>query len=205
MQEDRISGAEGANSSEPGCPRRCQERRRMSRIAPLEVADAEPAARAELERQLAAHGRVTNMKRTLAHSATALDALMTWYSLRDRVARFLGERATTLFAHAISTGADCLICSTFFRRILIEAGEDPSALQLDDREQAVVEYGVQLVRDSNEVSDALYGRLEAFLTPAQIVDLTAFGALMIATNVVNNALQVDLDGYLEPYRDPAWR
>ena len=173
----------------------------MSRIAPLEVPDAEPAARAELERQLAAHGRVTNMKRTLAHSAAALHALMTWYPLRDRVARFLGERATTLFAHAISTGADCLICSTFFRRILVESGEDPSALQLDDREQTVVEYGVQLVRDSNEVSDALYGRLEAFLTPAQIVDLTAFGALMIATNVVNNALRVDLDGYLEPYRD----
>ena len=51
------------------------------------------------------------------------------------------------------------------------------------------------------MSDALYGRLEAFLTPAQIVDLTAFGALMVATNVVNNALRVDLDGYLEPYRD----
>jgi len=201
MQEDRISGTEGANSSEHDCPRRFQERGRMSRIAPLEVPDAEPAARAELERQLAAHGRVTNMKRTLAHSATALHALMTWYPLRDRVARFLGERATTLFAHAISTGADCLICSTFFRRILVESGEDPSALQLDDREQTVVEYGVQLVRDSNEVSDALYGRLEAFLTPAQVVDLTAFGALMIATNVVNNALRVDLDGYLEPYRD----
>jgi alkylhydroperoxidase family enzyme len=201
MQEDRISGTEGANSSEHDCPRRFQERGRMSRIAPLEVPDAAPAARAELERQLAAHGRVTNMKRTLAHSAAALHALMTWYPLRDRVARFLGERATTLFAHAISTGADCLICSTFFRRILVESGEDPSALQLDDREQTVVEYGVQLVRDSNEVSDALYGRLEAFLTPAQIVDLTAFGALMIATNVVNNALRVDLDGYLEPYRD----
>jgi alkylhydroperoxidase family enzyme len=201
MQEDRISGGEGANSSETRWSAPQPERGRMGRIAPLEVADAEPAARAELERQLAAHGRVTNMKRTLAHSATALDALMTWYPLRDRVAAFLGERATTLYAHAISTGADCLICSTFFRRILIEAGEDPSALRLDDREQAVVDYGVQLVRDSNGVSDVLYGRLEAFLTPAQIVDLTAFGALMIATNVVNNALRVDLDGYLEPYRD----
>jgi alkylhydroperoxidase family enzyme len=201
MQEDRISPAEGANSSDTAVGAGVQERRRMARIAPVEVPDAEPEARAELERQLAAHGRVTNMKRTLAHSATALDALMTWYPLRDRVAAFLGERATTLFAHAISTGADCLICSTFFRRILIESGEDPGALQLDDREEAVVEYGVQLVRDSNQVSDALYGRLEAFLTPVQIVDLTAFGALMIATNVVNNALRVDLDGYLEPYRD----
>ena len=28
----------------------------------------------------------------------------------------------------------------------------------------------------------------------------AFGALMVATNVVNNALGVPLDGNLEPYR-----
>ena len=29
--------------------------------------------------------------------------------------------------------------------------------------------------------------------------LTAFGALMVATNVFNNALRVPLDEYLEPY------
>ncbi len=172
----------------------------MSRIARIDPNDAEPEARAELDRQLAAHGRVTNMKRTLAHSSTALHALMTWYPLRDRVAAFLGERATTLFAHAISARTDCLICSTFFRRILVESGEDPDALALDDREQVVVDYGVQLARDANGVSDDLYERLAAFLKPAEIVDLTAFGALMIATNVVNNALRVDLDEYLEPYR-----
>ena len=39
-------------------------------------------------------------------------------------------------------------------------------------------------------------------TPPQIVALTAFGGMMIATNVFNNALRVDLDGYLEPYRRP---
>jgi alkylhydroperoxidase family enzyme len=172
----------------------------VSRIEPLELDEAGPEARAELERQLAAHGRVTNMKRTLAHSGTALHALMTWYPLHDRVAAFLGERAATLFAHAISANADCLICSTFFRRVLIESGEDPETLTLDEREQAVVDFGVQLARDSNQISDALYGRLAAFLAPAQLVDLTAFGALMIATNVVNNALRVDLDEYLEPYR-----
>ena len=32
--------------------------------------------------------------------------------------------------------------------------------------------------------------------------LTAFGAIMVATNVFNNALRVDLDEYLEPYRKP---
>ena len=69
--------------------------------------------------------RITNMKRTLLHSVPAFDALMTWYPLRDAVQPFLGERLTTLFAHAISAETDCLICSTFFRRLLIEAGENP--------------------------------------------------------------------------------
>jgi hypothetical protein len=31
------------------------------------------------------------------------------------------------------------------------------------------------------------------------VALTAFGAMMVATNVFNNALEVDLDEYLKPY------
>jgi alkylhydroperoxidase family enzyme len=177
-----------------------KEASQVARIAPIEPTDADPRAREELDRQLAAHGRLTNMKRTLAHSGTALHALMTWYPLRDRVAGFLGERATTLFAHAISAGTDCLICSTFFRRIIIDSGEDPDALALDDREQLVVDYGVQLARDSGDVSDDLYRRLAAFLKPPEIVDLTAFGAMMIATNVVNNALRVDLDEYLQPYR-----
>ena len=46
----------------------------------------------------------------------------------------------------------------------------------------------------------LYARLAAFLQPEQVVSLTAFGGLMIATNIVNNALRVDLDEYLWPYR-----
>ena len=172
----------------------------MARIRPLEHEHAEPAARDELDRQLAAGGRVTNMKRTLAHSPPALQALMQWYPLRDAVRPFLGERLTTLFAHAVSTQTDCLICSTFFRRMLIEAGEQPDHLALDEREQAVVDYGRQLARDANGVSNELYGRLARFLQPAQIVALTAFGGMMIATNIFNNALRVDLDAYLQPYR-----
>jgi alkylhydroperoxidase family enzyme len=148
----------------------------------------------------AAHGRVTNMKRTLARSPVALRALMTWYDLRDELAPFLGERLTTLFAHAISAGTDCLICSTFFRRLLIDAGEDPDRLRLDEWEQTVVEFGRQLAVDPHGVSDELFGRLAARLSPEHIVALTTFGGLMVATNLFNNALRVDLDEYLYAYR-----
>jgi len=174
----------------------------MSRIAPLSDAEAaeDPSARAALEAIRSNGGRVTNMKRTLARQPAALRALLTWYDLRDVVQPFLGERLTMLFAHAISTGTGCLVCSTFFRRLLIDSGEDPDALRLDDWEQAVVDYGRQLGTDPNGVADELYSRLATRLEPDQIVALTAFGGLMVATNLFNNALRVDLDDYLQPYR-----
>ena len=172
----------------------------MARIPPLGDDEAGPDARAALEGIVASHGRTTNMKRTLARSPAALRALMTWYDLREAVVPFLGERATTLFAHAISSGTDCLVCSTFFRRILIEWGEDPESLVLDDWERTVVEYGRQLAIDPHGVSDELFARLAARLRPDQIVTLTAFGGLMVATNLFNNALRVDLDDYLLRYR-----
>jgi alkylhydroperoxidase family enzyme len=175
----------------------------MARIPPLDEAEADPAGRAVLDGIVAAHGRTTNMKRTLARSPVALDALMTWYDLRDAVVPFLGERATMLFAHAISSGTDCLVCSTFFRRILIEWGEDPESLRLDDWERTVVEYGRQLAVDPHGVSDELFARLADRLRPDQIVTLTAFGGLMVATNLFNNALRVDLDDYLLRYRKEA--
>jgi alkylhydroperoxidase family enzyme len=175
----------------------------VARIPPLAVEDAAPAARAQLDEEIAKYGRATNMKRTLAHSPTALFALLRWYDLHAEVKGFLGERLTTLFAHAVSAQTDCLICSTFFRRWLTEAGEDPDHLRLDDRERAVVEFGRQLAHDANGVADDQYAAVARHLTPPQVVTLTAFGGLMIATNVFNNALKVDLDEYLYPFRKGA--
>jgi len=173
----------------------------MARIRPLELEEARGSVRADWERQVGDHGRMTNMKRTLAHSEVALRALMEWYALRDEALPFLGERLSDLFSHAISADTDCLICSTYFRRALIDRGENPDAPALDEHERAVIEFGRALARDRSRVPDELYARLARHFTPAQVVTLTAFGALMIATNVVNNALEVDLDEYLKPYTD----
>jgi len=172
----------------------------MPRVPTIEYETATPSQRALLDQIAERYGRATNMKRTLAHSPTALDALMTWYPLHDTVVPFLGERLTSLFCYAISFQTDCLICTTYFRRVLIDAGEDPQQFALDDHEQAVVAFGRQLAVDANGVDEDLYQRLAQRLTREQIVTLTAFGALMVATNIVNNVLQVDLDGYLAPYR-----
>lgn len=172
----------------------------MARIPQITRSDAPPQSQKLWDEQVERHGRMTNMKRTLAHSPEALKALMEWYPLRDKVEPFLGARLTTLFAHAVSAETDCLICSTFFRKILQDAGENPDALPLDAKEQLVCDFGRQLSKDANHIPDDLYRRLAHAFKPAEIVDLVAFGALMLATNLFNNALRVDLDDYLEPYR-----
>jgi alkylhydroperoxidase family enzyme len=170
------------------------------RITPLELDEMAPDARAAADAHARNVGRITNMKRTLLRSVPSFHALMTWYDLRDVVQRFLGERATTIFAHAVSTETDCLICSTFFRRILVEWGEDPDQLALSDEERELVAFGRALAVTPYRVRDELFAPLRARYTDEQLVALTAFGALMVATNVVNNVLEVPLDGYLEPYR-----
>jgi alkylhydroperoxidase family enzyme len=172
----------------------------MPRVPQIDYDSAPPEIREAHDDHIRRHARITNMKRTLLNSLPAFHALMEWYPLRDTVQPFLGPRLTVLFAHAISAETDCLICSTFFRRVLIDEGQDPDRLELDDREAAVVEYGRRLAVSPFRVPDAVYDRVSAWFDHTQMTALSAFGALMVATNVFNNALEVDLDEYLQPYR-----
>ena len=174
----------------------------MPRVLPLapDLAQASPAARTAAALHEREHSaRLTNMKRTLLRSLPAFDALMSWYPLRDTVVPFLGDRPTVLFAHAISAESDCLVCSTFFRRLLIDRGENPENLQLTEREGALVELGRTLATPPHAIPDALYSRVTAGMSDEEVVALVAFGSIMLATNVFNNALSVPLDDYLYPY------
>jgi hypothetical protein len=171
----------------------------MARIPPLEDSSAPSDSRALAAAHAASGGRMTNMKWTLAHSPVALEALLQWYPLFEALVPVVGERRMWILSHAISTRSDCLICSTFFRRLLIDAGEDPGELRLDEFDELIAEFGRRLVDDPHSVDDALHARLRERLSDAEIVTLTAFGAIMIATNVFNDALGVELDSYLETY------
>src|SRR5215217_5112474 len=171
----------------------------MARISPVDETSAPAASQDLAAAHVATGSRMTNMKWTAAHAPVALDALLQWYPLHDAVEPVLGQRRTWLFCHAISTASDCLICSTFFRRLLIDSGEDPGTLELDDFDELIVDFGRRLGTDPHSVDDALHARLAERLDTPQIVTLTAFGAIMVATNVFNDALAVDLDGYLQTY------
>jgi len=173
----------------------------MPRVPPLQREQTTGQARVTFDQELARFGRLTNMKRTLLRSPPAYQALMQWYPLLDTIKSFLGERLAIIFAHAISSESDCLICTTYMRRLLIAWGENPNELNLDDRGQKLVAFGRAIVQPGNRVSQELSGQLERWFDLEQIVALTAFAGLMVETNIINNVLEVELDEYLYEYRD----
>ena len=172
----------------------------MARVPQVTLETATPAQKAVWDETVAAHGVVTNMKATLLHSAVALKAVLEWYALFDRVKPFLSEREAVLFCNAISRANRCELCSLFMRRAIVQWGEDPDRLVLDERTETLTDFGRQLALDANGVSDALYDRLKAHFIEVEIVDLTAFGALMIVNNLINSALRVEPDASLDPYK-----
>ncbi|HHU43312.1 MAG: hypothetical protein QM214_04615 [Bacillota bacterium] len=171
----------------------------MPRIPIVEYQNACLEAKIEYSKQIAKHGRITNMKKTLLHNVPAFKALMEWYTLRDEAAKFLNDFDINAFCHAISTHNNCLICSTFFRRLLIDAGYDPDNLVFEEKTQLLIDFGRACVNNPNTVDDELFQKLKKYFTDSQIVLLTAFAGMMIATNLINNVLDVELDDYLTSY------
>lgn len=144
-------------------------------------------------------GKMTNMKRTLLNNVPAFNALMEWYNLRDEAAKFLEPLDINIFCYSISNQNECMICTLFFRKILVDAGLELSTFEFTKKQQLLVDFGKALVTNPKGIGDTMFARLKEEFTDEQIVLLTAFGAIMIATNLINNSLKVPLDGYLSGY------
>ena len=172
----------------------------MARINPLHVEDA-PLS---LQFAFTAHttrynARITNMKATLGHSQVAFEVYMEWYRLYDRVRIILGDRLAYLFAYTISVGSNCPLCTTFFRKIIIDNGELPENIKFTENEQLIMDFGSTIAQQQGRISEELFSRVWELYTTPQLVELIAFAGQMIATNVFNNVLETDIDEYLFQY------
>jgi alkylhydroperoxidase family enzyme len=165
-----------------------------------DYATANPAVQAEYDDQIAKHGRITNMKRTMLRDIPTFKAYMEWYTLYDRLTAFLDSRAVSVFAYAISEANTCLVCTTFFRKILADAGDDPDNLALNGTEQLLLDFGAAIAKAPNDISEELYARIAERFDEDQRVLLIGFAGLMAATNLFNNVARVDLDEALYNYR-----
>jgi len=175
----------------------------MSFISFTEYEAASAEARREYDDQISRHGRITNMKRTLLHSVPAYKAYMEWYTLRDLIAPFIGDRGVALFSYAISYGNRCLVCSLFFRKIFVDWGEDPDNPKLDEAERLLVDFGSAIAKEPHEVPEEIYARLSELYTEEQRVLLVAFAGIMAATNLFNTVAKVPLDEVLVGYQSDA--
>ena len=165
--------------------------------------DLGPEARAASDRQVELHGGgITNMKATLLSHVPSFTAYMEWYTLRDALVPFIGERAVSLFSYAISDENDCLVCSVYFRRILIDNGEDPDNPQVTEAEQLLIDWGRLIAGNPGGIPAEFYARLESTFNPPLRVLLLAFAGQMVATNLFNTVGKVPLDDVLYDYRKP---
>ena len=173
----------------------------MPRIEPPVTKDILPPVKAAFERHVQDWGgRITNMKSTLGHSLVAFEAYMQWYPLYTEVEKILGKRMASLYAHSISCAADCPLCSTFFRKIIIDSGESPEKLELSETEKDVLNFGSAITKHKGNIADHLYNKVAINYKDNEMVILVAFAGIMIATNVFNNVIETEIDEYLSAYR-----
>ena len=172
----------------------------MARISPVTDIELQPSVHEAFEKHTRDHtARITNMKATLGHSLLAFEVYMQWYPLYEQVVSILGKRLAYIYAYSISKAADCPLCSTFFRKIIIDAGEKPEKLELKPSEKDIIDFGIDIAKFQGNISDDIYNAVAKLYDKTAMVVLIAFAGQMIATNVFNNVIETDIDEYLVEY------
>ena len=172
----------------------------MEYIPMTEYENSPEDIKAEYDDQIAKHGRITNMKRTLLQDKLSFKVYMEWYTLYDELISYgLTDRELTVFSYAISTGNDCLICGTFFKKIIVDKGEDPANLILSDSEKLLVDFGTQITNNPHNISQEIYDKLREKYDDKTLTALIAFAGIMYATNLFNTVAKVPLDDVLYSY------
>lgn len=172
----------------------------MARITPVSENDLQPSVKIAFERHIKEYNaRITNMKATLGHSLLAFEVYMQWYPLYEQVEKILGKRLAYLYAFSISKASDCPLCSTFFRKKIIDAGENPESLQLTPSQKSVLDFGCSIAKHHGNIADHIYNAVAEQYEKSEIVILIAFAGHMIATNIFNNVIETEIDEYLVEY------
>ena len=172
----------------------------MARISPINDSELQPSVQLAFESHIKKYNaRITNMKATLGHSLLAFEVYMQWYPLYEQVEDILGKRLAYLYAYSISKASDCPLCSTFFRKIIIDAGEKPEHLELTPLQKAVTDFGSSVAKYQGNIRDHVYNCIAELYSKTDMVVLIAFAGQMIATNVFNNVIETDIDEYLAEY------
>ena len=113
------------------------------------------------------------------------------YDLDDDLQRLIGKLDGDIFEYAVSVENDCLVCTTYFARLLRDEHHiDPAKFSFSSRQQLLIEYAKAMTKNPKQVPDELFTRLKTEFTDEQIIAITTMGVMMIAMNYFNEILQI---------------
>ena len=137
--------------------------------------------------------RITNEKLTLLHNVTAFHALEEEsYAVDRELQRLVGKRAADFFEYAISLENECVVCSSYFGKLLRQNEiTDFDHFDFTPEEKLLIEYARAIAKDPKHVPDALFKLLKDRFDDETIVVLTTMGVFMIANKYFNDILQVE--------------
>ena len=167
----------------------------MARISKIDLEKASPDVKKAVEEHVSQGYRVTNEKLTLLHNVPCFEALeVQSYAVDRELSRLVGQRAADFFEYAISLENDCLVCSTYFGKLLRKYGiTDFDAFAFTEDEELLIAYGRAIAKNPKHVPDELFRKLLARFGEETVVVLTTMGVFMIANNYFNDILQVEAE------------
>lgn len=172
----------------------------MARINPITSDNLSSPVKEAFAKHTATYAvPITNTKSTLAHSLPALEVYLQWYSLFEKVKEVTGKRTAVLFAWSVSTASDSALCTSFFRKLIVEGGENPENIALNDHEKVLLEFGGAISQHKGRIADHIYNSLALYHNEEEMVLLIAFAGQLIATNIFNNVIETEIDEALTKY------
>ena len=93
----------------------------MGRVSQIDPKTASDEVKEAIRSHLAEGHALTNEKKTLLHNVAAFKAVEeASYDLDDDLQRLIGKLDADLFEYAISVTNECLVCTTYFSKLLRE-------------------------------------------------------------------------------------
>ena len=172
----------------------------MARVRSIPPEELPPEEAAIYRKFAGEYGPFANQVAVLAHVPAALRQLMPMLmELRD--AKTLPKRYLELAIVTVSKLNECHYCVAHHKPFLVPEGITPEGVdrvleyathpEFDEVDKLVVEYAIAAWEHSNRIPEAMFRRLRAHFSEAQIVELTLRITLCGFFNRFNDALQIE--------------
>lgn len=172
----------------------------MARVRDIPSSELPPDLAAIYERFAGDYGPFRNQVAVFAHVPAALRHLMAML-MELREAKTLPKRYLEIAIIVVSKLNACHYCVAHHTPFLTVEGISAAGIdrileyrdhpELDEVDRVVVEWAIAAWETPNRIRDALYQRLRAHFSEAQVVELTLRTTLCGFFNRFNDALQIE--------------